>query len=153
ENDLGSRTSIAALREALAKIGWIEGRNLQIDRRFGAGDLSRIRIYAAELVGLTPEVILTTSGAATRAVQQQTRTIPIVFTAAGDPVVSGVVRSLARPEGNTTGFSVFEPTIGGKWLELLKEAMPRLSRVALIFDPELLAFLQPSYISFIEAAA
>ena len=154
ENDLAGRANRAALQEALAKLGWIEGRNLRIDRRFGAGDPDRIRAYAAELVGLAPDVIVTAAGPAIRAAQQQTQTIPIIFTAGGDAVAAGLVGSLARPEGNITGFSNFEPSIAGKWLELLKEAAPRLTRVALIFNPELLGSLAaPHYLSAIEAAA
>jgi putative ABC transport system substrate-binding protein len=152
ENDLGSRASRAALQEALAKLGWIEGRNLRIDLRFGAGDPAQIRAYAAELVGLAPDVMVTGTGAATEAVRQQTQTIPIVFTAGPDPVATGLLRSIARPEGNITGFSTLEPSIAGKWLELLKEAAPRVTRVAIVFNPEL-APSAPIYISLIEAAA
>jgi putative ABC transport system substrate-binding protein len=139
ENDLGWPANWAALREGLAKLGWIEGRNLRIDHRFAAGDLNRMRAHAAELVSLAPDVIVTNTGAATRMVQQQTKTIPIVFTTAGDPVANDLMRSIARPDGNVTGFSVAEPDIAGKRLELLKEAAPRLVRVAIIFNPELAA--------------
>jgi putative ABC transport system substrate-binding protein len=142
------------LLEALAKLGWVEGRNLRIDLRFGEGDPDRIRAYASELVGLAPDLMVTVAGPATRAAQQQTQTIPIVFTTGGDAVAAGFVRSLARPEGNITGFSNFEPSIAGKWLELLKEVAPHLTRVALIFNPDLLgSAILPTYISPIEAAA
>jgi putative ABC transport system substrate-binding protein len=152
ENDRWWQASVAALREVLAKLGWIEGRNLRIDLRFAADDPDRIRAFAAELVSLAPDVIVTSSGAAVSAVHQQTHTIPIVLTAGGDPVADGLVRNIARPEGNITGFSVREPSIAGKWLELLKEAAPHMTRVALLFNPAL-APTNPSYISSIEAAA
>jgi putative ABC transport system substrate-binding protein len=158
ENDLGSRASRAALLEALAKLGWIEGRNLRIDVRFGASDPDRIRASAAELVSLAPDVIVTTGGAVTQAVRRQTQTIPIVCTAAGDPVASSLMRNIARPEGNITGFSSREPSIAGKCLELLKEAAPRVTRVAVIFNADVSSTLlsssfSTSYISWIEAAA
>jgi putative ABC transport system substrate-binding protein len=140
-----------ALREGLTKLGWIEGSNLRIDVRFGVGDPRRISAYAADLVDLAPDVIFAIGGAATRALQQRTQTIPIVFSGP-DPVGAGLVQNITRPEGNLTGFSIFEPSIVGKWLELLKEAAPGLARVAIIFNPVLL--LNASrYLSPIEAAA
>jgi putative ABC transport system substrate-binding protein len=152
ENDRSLQVDVGALREGLAKLSWIEGRNLRFDLRFGADDLDRIRSYATELVSLAPDVIVTSGGAATRAVQRQTQTIPIIFTSGGDAVANGLVRNIARPEGNITGFSTSEPEIASKWLELLKEAAPRVTRVAIIFNPEV-AFTGPSYNSSIEAAA
>src|SRR5262249_50023785 len=153
EGDPNQKAYLAALSDGLAKLGWVDGRNLRIDVRFAAGDPARIRAHAAELVSLAPEVIVTTPTAATIAVQQQTRTIPIVFTAGGDPVLNGLVRSIARPEGNTTGFSTFEVSIAGKWAELLKEAAPSLTRVALLFNPDFLSNVVANYISVVEAAA
>jgi putative tryptophan/tyrosine transport system substrate-binding protein len=155
EGDPVQKANLAALREGVAKLGWTEGRNLRIDVRFAAGDLGRIYAYAGELVSLAPDVIVVSAATVgTRAVQQATQTIPIVFLGGGDPVVNGVVRSIARPEGNTTGFSSIENSIAGKWLELLKEAMPHLTRMALIFNSELLSTgAGPAYISLIEAAA
>jgi putative tryptophan/tyrosine transport system substrate-binding protein len=152
EDNPGTQASVAALREGVAKLGWIEGRNLRIDLRFGADNADRFHTYAAELVNIAPDVIVTSGGAASRAVQQQTQTIPIVFTAGGDPVAEGLVRNIARPEGNITGFSTLEPSIAGKWLELLKDAAPHVTRVAIIFVPEL-ATTGASYISSIESAA
>ena len=143
---------LAAFRDGLAKLGWIEGRNLRIDCRFGADNPDRIRASAAELVHIAPDVIVSSGGVATRAVQQWTQTIPIVFVGGGDPAVGGLVQSIARPEGNITGFSAFEPSIAGKWLELLKEAAPRLTRVALLFNPEL-RVTGPAYTAAIKAAA
>jgi ABC-type uncharacterized transport system substrate-binding protein len=128
--------SFPAFREAIAKLGWIEGRNLRIDLRAGASDPNQIRAAAAELVGLAPDAIVTSTVAATRAMQQQTQSIPIIFTGVGgDPVAARIVESIARPEGNTTGFTNLFNSISGKWMELLKEAAPRVARVALIFNP------------------
>jgi putative tryptophan/tyrosine transport system substrate-binding protein len=150
EDNPGTRANLAALREVLAKLGWIEGRNLRFDLRFTAQDPDRIRAYAMELVSLAPDVIITGSAPATRAVQLQTQTIPIVFTAGGDPVSNGVVQNIARPEGNTTGVTNAFDSFGGKWLELLKEAAPHVKRVALVFNPEITV---PGYLASIEAAA
>jgi putative tryptophan/tyrosine transport system substrate-binding protein len=135
ENDQTGQTYIAGFREELAKLGWVEERNMRFDLRFGGTDADRIRAYAAELVRLGPDVIVTGSAAVTREVQQQTRTIPIVITGVGDPIVNGIVNSLARPEGNTTGVTNLYPSIGGKWLELLKEAAPRVERVGILELP------------------
>jgi putative tryptophan/tyrosine transport system substrate-binding protein len=150
ENDPGSQAQRAAFRESLAKLGWIEGRNLRIDLRSGAGIRDRIRAGAAELVSLAPDVIVTTTSSTTLAAQEQTRTIPIVFASGGDPVAAGLLRNIARPESNTTGFSLTEPSIGGKWLELLREGAPSASRIAVIFNPELVV---GGYFASIEAAA
>src|SRR5262245_14672274 len=152
EDDLGWQSNRSALLEGLAKLGWIEGRNLHIEFRFGAGDVGRMRTLAEELVRLAPDVIVTISNAATLAAHQVTQTIPIVMAAGGDTVVTGVARNIARPEGNVTGFSTPEASIAGKWLELLKEAAPHLTRVAVLYDPET-GIMAPSYIAAIEAAA
>jgi putative ABC transport system substrate-binding protein len=146
--DDGSRA--AALRDGLAKLGWIEGRNLRIDLRVTAGDPDRVRAYAAELVSLAPDVIVTSSVSATKAMQQQTQTIPIVMAAGGDPVSNGVLQNISRPEGNTTGFATALDSLGGKWLELIKEAAPHITRVALAFNPQTVA---PGFFPSIEAAA
>jgi ABC-type uncharacterized transport system substrate-binding protein len=151
ENDPGSRANRVALQEALAKLGWIEGRNLRIERRFGAGNRDLVRAHAAELVGLAPDAIVTVIGIATQEAQRQTQTIPIVFVGGPDAVAGGLVQNIARPEGNITGFSSREPSIAGKCLELLKEAVPRVTRAAIIFNPD--GVSGPSYISSIEAAA
>jgi putative tryptophan/tyrosine transport system substrate-binding protein len=154
ENDRIQQANLSILREGLAKLGWIEGRNLRSELRWGAGDLDRLEDRARELVSLTPAVIVTDAGAATRAAQRATQTIPIVYMVGGDPAITGLVRNIARPEGNTTGFSNYEPTFAGKWLELLKEAVPRLTRVAVVFNPELLSVpLRSAYSSAINAAA
>jgi len=150
DDDPETRAYLAALREGLAKLGWIEGRNLRIDLRFTSGDPNRMRAYAAELVSLAPEVIVTTSAPATRAAQEQTQTIPIVFTAGNDPVTNGLLQNTARPEGNTTGFTSTVDSLIGKWLELLKEVAPHITRVALVFNPQT---VNVGYLRSIEAAA
>ena len=150
ENDPVSQADRAAFQQALAKLDWTEGRNLRIDLRFAADDPYHIRAHATELVGLAPDVIVTGAAFATRAVQQQTQAIPIVFIGGGAPAAIGLVRNIERPESNTTGFSGPEPSIAGKYLGLLKEAAPRVSRVAIVFNPEI-APTAPNYISLIEA--
>jgi putative ABC transport system substrate-binding protein len=152
DNNVLSQAIRNALRVELVKLNWVEGRNLRIERRLGVGDANRLRAVAAELVSLAPDVLVTTGAAPTRALQQATRTIPIVFTGGGDAAANGLVKNIARPEGNTTGFSSSEPTAGGKWLELLKEAAPRITRVAIVFNPEV-APTAPNYIVTIEQAA
>jgi putative ABC transport system substrate-binding protein len=136
-DDPDAQARLTALVRGLQDLGWAEGRNLRIDLRTGGSDLNRINATAAELVQLAPDVLVVTSTPATRALQRQTQTTPIVFVGAGDPVSSGMLGNIARPEGNVTGFSNFEPSLGGKWLALLKEAAPHVTRVALIFDPDL----------------
>jgi putative ABC transport system substrate-binding protein len=127
---------ISAFRQRLESLGWNEGRNLKINIWWGAGDLTRLRGYAAELVSTSPDVAFADSTPAISALQQASRTIPIVFVGGSNPVGSGFVASLARPEGNITGFISFEPTIGGKWLGTLKEIAPRVTRVGLIYNPQ-----------------
>ena len=151
ENDRDEQANLGAFREELATLGWVEGSNLRIDLRFGVGDPERLRNYAAELVGLAPDVIFAVGGAPTSALEQHTQTIPIVFRGP-DPVDAGLVRNNARPERNITGFSVYGSLIAGKWLELLKEAAPHLARVAIIFNPEL-TLTSSRYLSPIEVAA
>jgi putative ABC transport system substrate-binding protein len=125
---------VAAFREGLQKLGWSDGRNIHIEERWGpnADELGR---HAAEFAGMTPDVILAGSASPTRALQQATRTIPIVFANVPDPVANGLVTNLARPSGNITGFANYEPTIAVKWLELLKQIAPDVARVAFIYDP------------------
>src|ERR1700732_4839541 len=135
ENDPEAQGLVAAFREGLAQLGWIDGRNARIDYRWSAGDLDRVRNYVAELVALMPQVILAYGGSTVGPLQQVPRTVPIVFVEVIDPVGAGFVTSLARPGGNTTGFSLFEFGISGKWLELLKLIAPRLTRAVVIRDP------------------
>ena len=121
EGDPQAQANVTALRQGLKNLGWIEGRNVQIDYRWAGADPDKARAFARELVGLAPDVIVPSTNQVTRIVQQETRTIPVVFAFIGDPVGSGFVASLARPGRNITGFANFENSIGGKWLELLKE--------------------------------
>jgi putative ABC transport system substrate-binding protein len=136
-DDPDSSPRVAAFAQALQRLGWIDGRNIQIDYRWGGGDLDRTRRYATELVALGPDVILVSSGSALAALQNVTRTVPVVFVSVSDPVGGGYVASLARPGGNTTGFTLFEWGISGKWLELLKEIVPAMTRAAVIRDPSI----------------
>jgi ABC-type uncharacterized transport system substrate-binding protein len=135
ETDPEGQTQAAALRQGLQELGWTEGRNIQIDYRWSAGDPGRGRAYAAELVALKPEVIFAAPSSALAPVQRETRTIPVVFAQIADPVGAGFVASLARPGGNITGFALFEFAIGAKWLELLKQLAPAVTRAAVIYDP------------------
>jgi putative ABC transport system substrate-binding protein len=136
ESDLEPQAHIAAFRDGLQKLGWTEGRNTQIDTRWAApDDAESMRRFAKELVALQPDLILSTTTPTTTALLQQTRTIPIVFAIVADPIGSGFVASFARPGGNVTGFIFTEPTMAGKWLELLKEIAPRIVRVAMLFNP------------------
>jgi putative ABC transport system substrate-binding protein len=123
-----------AFLQGLQKHGWTEGRNLRVDTCWGAGKAERYRTCAAELVGLAPDVILAGSGATMPALMEATRSLPIVFVQTVDPVGSGYVASLARPGGNVTGFTQFEFSMGGKWLELLKQIAPSVTRVAVLRD-------------------
>jgi ABC-type uncharacterized transport system substrate-binding protein len=138
-DDAEGQARLAAFHQGLQQLGWTVGRNVQIDYRWGAGDADRIRKFAAELVALAPDVILSTGSPSAAALQQATRTVPIVFVTVVDPVSSGFVDSLARPGGNITGFSLYEYSISGKWLELLKEIAPGITRAAVIRDPALTA--------------
>jgi putative ABC transport system substrate-binding protein len=135
--DPDSPARVAAFARGLQELGWIEGRNIQIDYRWGGGDLDRVRKYAAELVALAPDVILVSSGSALAALQNATRTVPIVFVNVTDPVGAGYVASLARPGANTTGFTLFEYSLSGKWLELLKLIAPGMTRAAVIRNPSI----------------
>ena len=128
-----------AFVQGLQQQGWSEGHNLQIDMRWAGGDAERIRRYAAELAALTPDAILAVGSATVTPLQQMTRTIPIVFVNVPDPVGAGFVESLSRPGGTTTGFTNFEYGISGKWLELLKEIRPGLTRAAIIRDAAITA--------------
>ncbi len=134
-NDPQASAEMAAFAGVLQKRGWILGSNLRIEYRWGAGNASRYHKFAAELVALGPDVILATGGTAVGALQQASRTVPIVFVDTTDPVNRGLVATMARPGGNTTGFVQFEFNFSGKWLDLLKEISPSVSRVAVVRDP------------------
>ena len=133
-DDPEGQARIAAFLQSLQQLGWADGRNLQIDTRWAGGNPERIRRYAAELVALAPEVILAAGGAVVPSLLQATRTVPIVFTGTPDPVGAGLVASLARPGGNITGFTAYEYGFSGKWVELLKEMAPRVTRAAVLRD-------------------
>ena len=135
EQDVESKTYLAAFVKQLSELGWRAGGNLQIDYRWTGGNVARLRQYAAELVALSPDVILAAGGSHVGPLQQLTRTIPIVFVQVADPVGGGFVESLAHPGGNATGFSNFEFDISGKWLELLREIAPHTVRTAALRDP------------------
>jgi len=138
-NDPQGEARVAALRQGLQALGWIDGRNLRIDLSWGAGDADSVRKRAAEMMALAPEVVLAAGSSAVAALQQQTRALPIVFVQVVDPVGGGFVESLAAPGGNVTGFTQFEYGISGKWLELLKELAPSVTRVAILRDPGIAA--------------
>jgi len=126
---------VAAFMQALQKLGWNEGDNVRTEVRWAGDDSERFRKYSEELVGLNPDVILASAGQSVAALQPFTQSVPIVFASVIDPVGAGYVASVARPGGNTTGFTSFEYSIGGKWLELLKQIAPRVTRIAVIRDP------------------
>jgi putative tryptophan/tyrosine transport system substrate-binding protein len=133
--DASAQARVAAFREGLAQLGWTEGRDLRIDVRWAGGDTQRMGREAAALVAQAPDAILASSTPATAALRDATRTIPIVFVTYGDPVARGFVASMGRPGGNITGFTNFEETLGGKWLEVLHDIAPRVARVGFMFNP------------------
>jgi putative ABC transport system substrate-binding protein len=130
--------------QALAGLGWTDGHNVRIDLRWAGDEINRFRAFAQELVGLQPDIIVTNGTLATATLQQETRTIPIVFAFVSDPVASGLVPRLDRPSGNVTGFANFEATLGGKWLELLSEIAPGLKRAAIMFNLAPVSIYMPS---------
>jgi putative tryptophan/tyrosine transport system substrate-binding protein len=150
EDSRGSQAQVAALRDGLKELGWVEDRNLRMEIRFDS-DSEGLRAHAEALVSQLPDVIVVSTNAATKALQQQTQIIPIVFAGVGDPVVNGLVATLARPDGNITGVTNLFYSIGGKWLKLLKEVAPRLATVAVVFNPELTT--AQGWFAAIEAAA
>jgi hypothetical protein len=129
EGDVEGQASAAAFQRRLEELGWTEGRNVHIDTRWAGADPNKARTFAKDLVAIAPDVIVPSTNLVTAILQQETLTIPIVFVLVGDPVGSGFVATMARPGGNLTGFSVFEPAIGGKWLEIFKE-MERIECVS-----------------------
>jgi putative tryptophan/tyrosine transport system substrate-binding protein len=135
-NDPEAPSSLEAFRHTLSQLGWKEGVSVRIDFRWGGGDPDRIHAYAKELIDTAPDVAVADSTPAALALQRESRTTPIIFIQAGNPIGSGLVANLARPGGNLTGFTNYVPSMGGKWLELLKEIAPRLARVAALFNPK-----------------
>jgi len=136
ESDPIYRAYVAAFVQTLQRLGWREGQNFRIDLRWPTADPERIGADAAELVGMTPDVILSSGSASLAALVRTTRSIQVVFVLVSDPVAQGFVTNLAHPGGNITGFSAFEPSMAGKWLDLLKQASPGLARVAVVFNPD-----------------
>jgi putative tryptophan/tyrosine transport system substrate-binding protein len=152
EDDPEAQSWAGGFRQELGKLGWTEGHNIQIDTRWATADVESLERFAKQLVALQPDLILTGSTPATAAMRQQTNTIPIVFAMVGDPVGSGFVASLSRPGSNLTGFTPIENSLGGKWVELLKEIAPRVARVAMVFDPAMAPFAS-YYLNPFKAAA
>jgi putative ABC transport system substrate-binding protein len=138
-DDLEARTRLTTFQQALQGLGWTDGRNVHIDSRFSAGNAAATRKFAAELAALAPDVILAVGSPGLPPLLQATQTVPIVFVVVPDPVGAGYVESLARPGGNATGFMMFEYNLCGKWLELLKEIAPGVTRAAVLRDPAIVA--------------
>ena len=153
ESDAEGQAFVAEFQKGLQKLGWAEGRNIRFDYRWGAVDAELNQRFAKELTALQPDLIFSHNTPTTAAVLQQTRTIPIIFAIVADPVGSGFVESLPRPGGNLTGFINLEPTMAGKWLELLKEIAPRVNRVAFVFHPQTAPYAEYYLKPFKEAAA
>jgi putative tryptophan/tyrosine transport system substrate-binding protein len=136
QNDPASQARVTAFAQALERLGWVEGKNIHVDYRFASGDPALYKTYAAELIGLKPDALLASPQPATAALRQLTRKIPIVAVYLADPVGQGFVQSLARPGGNITGFTSYEAPLIGKWLQLLKEIAPNITRVTVIFNQD-----------------
>ena len=150
-NDAEGQARVAALRDGLTDLGWIEGRNIEVQYRWAAGQPELIRRYAAELVAIRPDVIMSNTFASVAVLKNETRDIPVVFVMVSDPVRMGLVESMARPGGNVTGFTPFEPSLGGKWVELLKEIVPTVTGAAILVNPETPPNAS-SFLQFAEAA-
>jgi ABC-type uncharacterized transport system substrate-binding protein len=152
ESDPTAQSQLAAFRGALAKLGWMEGKNLQIEIRWGMGKADKIATLANELVQLRPDAILGVTTPVIGSLARETKTIPIVFTLVADPIGNGFAASLTHPGGNITGFAAYDPAVAGKWVELLKEIAPKTVRVAILFNPATASSLK-LYMPFIQAAA
>jgi putative tryptophan/tyrosine transport system substrate-binding protein len=152
ETDSEAQAWDAAFRKRLVELGWIDGRNIHIDYRWGGGSVDRVRMFAKELVQLNPDVLVALTTPATAALQAETQTIPIVFAMVSDPVGSGFVASLANPGGNITGFINIEGSLSGKWLELMREIAPQVSRIGFLFNPQTAPFARYYLDTFRSAA-
>jgi putative ABC transport system substrate-binding protein len=152
ESEAESQSRIAAFRSELARLGWIEGQNLVLDIRWSTADVDKIRRDAQALVSSKPDLILSSNSPTTAALLKRTRSIPIIFATVADPVKSGFVASIARPDGNVTGFTNLEGSIAGKWLELVKQIAPAIDRVAFLYNPATAPFAE-IYLKSFEAAA
>src|SRR5262245_41668580 len=146
-DDREGQARVTVLKQGLQELGWTDGRNIQTETRFGGADADRIRAHAAELVALGPEVIVANTTPVIRAVRQATSSIPIVMVGVNDPVEQGFVSSLAHPGGNITGFALVDFQMVGKWLEMLKEAAPSVSRAVLMFNPD----MSPQYYLYLRS--
>jgi putative ABC transport system substrate-binding protein len=153
EDNPDGQARIAAFRQALQELGWAEGRNISIDLRWGGGDVERTRGYATEVVGLKPDVIFAFANAQLSPLSRETRTIPIVFIGASDPVGAGYVASFAHPGGNITGFTLFEASMVGKWMAAIKEIAPATTRVAILVNPDTAIMRGTLYSRAFEVAA
>jgi putative ABC transport system substrate-binding protein len=153
ESDSEAQAPVAALHQALAELGWVDGRNLRIDHRWAAGDPRRLVALAKELLSLQPAVVIGHTTPSVVALRNETDAIPIVFVQVSDPIGAGFITNLARPGGNMTGFTNFESPMGGKWVEMLKEIAPGVARVAIMFNPETAPYVTRYYQGPFEAAA
>jgi putative tryptophan/tyrosine transport system substrate-binding protein len=153
ETDPGFQADLTAFQDGLQKLGWMPGQNIQIEVRWAGLDIEAMKRLAKELVALQPDLILSNDTPTTEALLQQTKTVPIVFATVSDPVGSGFVASLPKPGGNVTGFATIEGSLGGKWVELLKEIAPQVERAALLFNPTTAPFYEYVLKSFNDAAA
>jgi putative tryptophan/tyrosine transport system substrate-binding protein len=153
ENDPEAKAYLSEFMKGLRELGWTDGGNVRMDVRWAGANVDRARMYAKELVGLQPDVILAESTPQTAALQRETRTISIVFVGVSDPVGSGFVAGLPHPGGNITGFTPYDPSLGGKWLELLTEIAPGVKRVAAMFNPDTAPYVRSYYLPSFETAA
>jgi putative tryptophan/tyrosine transport system substrate-binding protein len=152
-DDAEAKAIVAALRRGLQELGWTDGRDIRVEYRWGGRNVERTRAYAAELVGLSPDLIFAFFNAQLGPLSRETRTIPIVFVGASDPVGAGYVASFARPGGNITGFTLYEPSLVGKWLGVLKETVPAVARVAIMVNPDTAILRGTFYLREFETAA
>ena len=153
ESDLEAQSMVEALHQTLQELGWVEGRNLRFDHRWAAGNSTRIQAFAKALVAPQPDVIVGHVTPAVAALQKETSTIPIVFIQVSDPIGAGFIANLAHPGGNITGFTTYEPTMVGKWVEMLKEMAPHVSRLAFLFNPQTAPFVTRYYQGPLESSA
>jgi putative ABC transport system substrate-binding protein len=153
ESDPEAQSMVKALHQGLRQLGWLNGRNLQIDHRWAAGNPAQAAGFARELVALKPDVLVAHTTPGVLAVKKETQTIPIVFVQVSDPIGTGLIANLAHPGGNITGFTNFEASMGGKWIELLKEIAPGMSRLAFLFNPQTAPYVTRYYQAPLEASA
>ncbi len=153
ETDPEAKALLAEFKQGLSELGWTDRRNLRLDVRWAPGDVDAMRTYAKELLALKPDVVLADTTAVTAALQRETQTIPIVFSIVANPVGSGFVASLARPGGNITGLGLVEASFASKWLELLTEIAPNVTRAAIMFNPDLAPYIRSTFLPSFEVAA